>query len=70
MNEITDPVTPHLRAIDGIYFLDKSFIESRDAGVTTVVTGPGSCNVFGGQFIALKTFGDRYQLCQITQVRL
>jgi len=56
-NEMTDPVTPHLRAIDGINHADKCFIEAREAGVTTVVTGPGSANTIGGQFVALKTAG-------------
>lgn len=56
-NEMTDPVTPHLRAIDGVYHMDRAFIEAREAGVTTVVTGPGSANVLGGQFVALKTYG-------------
>ena len=57
-NECTDPVTPQLRAIDGIYHVDKYFDEACKAGVTTVVTGPGSANVFGGQFVALKTHGE------------
>lgn len=61
MNETTDPVTPHLRAIDGINHFDKSFKEARENGVTTVITGPGSSNVFGGQFVALKTFGNRIE---------
>ncbi|KNY27143.1 amidohydrolase [Pseudobacteroides cellulosolvens] len=56
-NEMTDPITPHLRAIDGVYHMDRAFIEAREAGVTTVVTGPGSANVLGGQFAALKTYG-------------
>jgi len=56
-NEMTDPVTPHLRAIDAIYHADRSFVEARESGVTTVVTGPGSANVIGGQFAALKTYG-------------
>jgi len=56
-NEATDPVTPHLRAIDGIHHADRSFREAVAAGVTTVVTGPGSANVIGGQFAALKTVG-------------
>ena len=56
-NEATDPVTPQLRAIDGIYHADRSFTEARENGVTTVVTGPGSANVIGGQFAALKTYG-------------
>ena len=57
-NEMTDPVTPHMRAIDGIYYKDRSFGDAREAGITTVVTGPGSANVIGGQFCALKTFGN------------
>ncbi len=57
VNEMTDPVTPHLRAIDGVYHADRAFEEARQNGVTTVVTGPGSANVIGGQFAALKTYG-------------
>ncbi|HPJ22952.1 MAG TPA: amidohydrolase [Clostridia bacterium] len=57
-NEMTDPVTPHMRAIDGIYYKDRSFGEAMKAGITTVVTGPGSANVIGGQFAALKTYGN------------
>lgn len=56
-NEDSDPVTPHLRAIDGINPFDRGFEEARMAGVTTVVTGPGSANPVGGQFAALKTQG-------------
>lgn len=57
-NEMTDPVTPHMRAIDGVYYKDRSFGDAREAGITTVVTGPGSANVIGGQFCALKTYGN------------
>lgn len=60
-NEMTDPVTPHLRAIDGIYHSDRAFVEARENGITTVVTGPGSANVIGGQFAALKTYGRRIE---------
>jgi len=56
-NEATDPVTPQLRAIDGLNPFDPCFREAREAGVTAVVTGPGSANVIGGQFAALKTCG-------------
>ena len=56
-NEMTDPVTPQLQAVDGIHHADRAFSEARAAGVTTVVTGPGSANVIGGQFAALKTIG-------------
>ena len=57
VNEMADPVTPHLRAIDGINQYDRAFEEARQFGVTTVVTGPGSSNVIGGQFTAIKTWG-------------
>ena len=56
-NEDSDPVTPQLRAIDGIYPQDRAFCDARAAGVTTVVTGPGSSNAVGGQFAAIKTAG-------------
>lgn len=57
VNEMADPVTPHLRAIDGINQSDRAFEEARQFGVTTVITGPGSANVIGGQFTAIKTWG-------------
>ena len=56
-NEATDPCTPHLRAIDGVNPLDRCFEEARAAGVTTVLTGPGSANPISGQFAAIKTMG-------------
>ncbi len=56
-NEDTDPILPQLRAIDAINPFDAAFKEALEAGVTTVVTGPGSANVIGGQFAALKTDG-------------
>lgn len=56
-NEDTDPATPQLRAIDAINPLDHCFKEAREAGVTTVVTGPGSANPIGGQLCAVKTHG-------------
>ncbi|GAU78947.1 amidohydrolase [Fusibacter sp. 3D3] len=58
-NEATQAITPQLRAIDGINPLDKSFREAYEAGVTTVMTGPGSVNVIGGQFAVIKTYGKR-----------
>ena len=60
-NEETDPVTPHLKAIDSINIFDRGFREAIEAGVTTVVTGPGSSNVLGGQFVAMKTYGKRIE---------
>ncbi|WP_425446298.1 amidohydrolase [Dethiothermospora halolimnae] len=58
-NEYVDPVTPQLRAIDGINPMDITFKEAHESGVTTAVTGPGSANVVGGQFAAIKTYGNR-----------
>jgi len=56
-NESTNPCTPQLRAIDGVNPLDRCFEEARAAGVTTVLTGPGSANPVAGQFAAIKTTG-------------
>jgi imidazolonepropionase-like amidohydrolase len=58
-NEKTDPVTPHLRAVDAVNPMDITFEEARNAGVTCVATGPGSANVIGGTFAAIKTAGTR-----------
>ena len=58
-NEDSDPVMPHLRAIDAINPLDRYFEEARNAGITTVVTGPGSANAISGQLAAVKTYGKR-----------
>jgi len=58
-NEIVDPVTPELRAIDAINPADYAFKEAYEHGVTTACTGPGSANVVGGQFVAIKTYGRR-----------
>ena len=56
-NEPTDPITPQLRAIDGLNPLDRCFGEALEYGVTTVVSGPGSANPISGQSAALKTTG-------------
>lgn len=56
-NEMTDPITPHLRAIDAIHPDDMAFKDLREAGVTTINTGPGSANVIGGQTAVIKTWG-------------
>lgn len=56
-NETTDPVTPHLRAIDAVNPFDLGFRDALAGGVTTVVTGPGSANVIGGEMAVIKTSG-------------
>ena len=57
-NEYSSPVTPELRAIDGINPRCEAFANALAGGVTTAVTGPGSANVLGGSFVALKLYGD------------
>ncbi|NPV26103.1 MAG: amidohydrolase [Firmicutes bacterium] len=57
LNEITDPVTPHLRAIDAVNPEDEGFRDALRGGVTTVCTGPGSANVLGGENVVIKTYG-------------
>ncbi len=58
-NEDTDPVTPHLRAIDGANPMDRSFREALESGVTSVAISPGSANPIGGQIALIKTAGRR-----------
>ncbi len=54
-NEMTDPITPHLRALDAVHPQDLAFKDLLDAGVTTILTGPGSANLIGGQWTCVKT---------------
>lgn len=56
-NEYSSPLTPEVRAIDAINPLDESFQNALRGGVTTAVTGPGSANVVGGTFAAIKLHG-------------
>ena len=58
-NETSSPVTPEMRAIDGINPMDEAFDEALAGGVTAAITGPGSANVIGGTFVALKLRGRR-----------
>ena len=57
-NEYSNPITPELRAIDGINPMDEAFANAIAGGVTTAVTGPGSANVLGGNFVAMKLHGN------------
>ncbi len=56
-NEMTNPITPFVRAIDGINTLDAAFDDAVRAGITSIMVGPGSANVVGGQFVFMKTKG-------------
>ncbi|PKM62672.1 MAG: amidohydrolase [Firmicutes bacterium HGW-Firmicutes-21] len=56
-NETTEPITPYLKAIDAINPMDAAFHNAIKAGITSVMVGPGSSNVVGGQFVFIKTNG-------------
>ncbi len=56
-NEMNDIVACHLRALDSFNPLERGVRFALEGGVTTVGTGPGSANVLGGTFIAVKTHG-------------
>ena len=58
-NEMVDPVTPQMRAIDSINPLDQAFDDAVRGGVTAACTGPGSANVVGGTFSVIKLHGKR-----------
>ena len=59
INETSSPITPQMRAIDAINPMDEGLANALHAGVTCAVTGPGSANVVGGTFCAIKLFGKR-----------
>lgn len=57
-NEWVNPVTPHLRAKDGIWPQDMGFADAREGGVSVACVLPGSANVVGGLAVVVKTAGD------------
>jgi len=56
-NEMTNPATPHIRALDAVNPMETGFMGAIAGGVTSLTTGPGSGNVIGGQALAMKTWG-------------
>jgi imidazolonepropionase-like amidohydrolase len=58
-NEHNDAICPQLDAIDGVDPQNPYILAAAQAGVTCVGTGPGSANVLGGTFLAMKTQGLR-----------
>lgn len=56
-NEMGNIISPQLRGIDSFNPQDRSIEMARRGGVTTVGVGPGSANVLGGTFFAVKTYG-------------
>jgi len=56
-NEMTEPVTAQVRAIDAINPADLGFRDAISGGVLAVNVNPGSGNPIGGQTAALKCWG-------------
>ena len=60
-NEMTEPNTAELRAMDAINYRDLAFQDAVQAGITTVMITPGSAYVFGGLITVMKTAGKTYK---------
>jgi imidazolonepropionase-like amidohydrolase len=56
--ERADPVTPHLRPLDGIKMRDQSLQDARRAGVSACMVCPGTLGPIAGQCSILKTNGN------------
>jgi imidazolonepropionase-like amidohydrolase len=56
-NEMNDICCPELRGLDSYYAMDSAIPMALAGGVTTVAAGPGSANVLGGTFFAVKMVG-------------
>ena len=69
-NEMTNPSTPAMRAIDAIYPRDSAFKDALSAGIVLVFTGPGSGNVVGGQSVVVKTYKDTVEEMLVRRVCL
>lgn len=57
-SETLDPMTPEHSGLDAVYPLDPAIAKARNAGITTVIAGPGSTSLIDGQLIAYKTTGE------------
>ncbi len=57
-NEMTDPVTPHIRALDAINPHEDGIREALEHGVTAMCVLPGSANVIGGQGVVVHMYGN------------
>jgi imidazolonepropionase-like amidohydrolase len=59
--ELSDPDTAWVRAIDALNPADTCFADARQTGITTLLTGPGTTNVAGGLSAVVKTAGTTVQ---------
>ncbi|KAG9284078.1 hypothetical protein G9A89_022852 [Geosiphon pyriformis] len=53
-NESTDPITPYVRAIDGLNPSDPALRIIASGGITTSLVLPGSANLMGGEGYVIK----------------
>jgi len=67
-NETAEALTPHIRAIDGVYPLDPAFTDAVKNGITTVHIMPGSANVIGGTTSVIKTTGNNIKKMIIQEI--
>ncbi|WP_066061480.1 amidohydrolase [Neobacillus soli] len=67
-NETAEALTPHIRAIDGVYPLDPAFTDAVKSGITTAHIMPGSANVIGGTTSVIKTTGKNIQKMIVQKV--
>ena len=65
-NEMNDICCPQLRGMDSYYPQDPAIPMALAGGVTTVGVGPGSANVLGGTFLAIKTWGNSVEEAMIS----
>ena len=64
-SETLDPMTPEHSGLDAVYPHDPAIAKARNAGITTVVAGPGSTSLIDGQLIAYKTLGEDVRKCTV-----
>ncbi len=64
-NEMNDICSPQLRGLDSYYAQDAAIPMALEGGVTTVAAGPGSANVLGGTFLAVKLYGNTVEEAMI-----
>ncbi|NLY11345.1 MAG: amidohydrolase [Firmicutes bacterium] len=57
VNEAVDPITPHIRALDGINPEDEGIKEALAGGITAACVLPGSANVIGGEGVIVRMHG-------------
>lgn len=67
-NEMVDPVTPHLRALDAINPHEEGILDALKSGVTAMCVLPGSANVIGGQGVVVHLHGNTVEEMIIEEV--